>query len=94
MSQRLAPAYLTKDEFLAILDDIRNLVAANDSFEGSLSYELPWSTELGDPVDDSRSGFRVRASYRTGNSMGQGGMRMLSEWMEVPDADTGAHSES
>lgn len=83
MSERFAPTYLTKDQFVAVLEDMRDKVLANDSFEGSLSYELPWSTELGDPVDDSRSGFRVRASYRTGNSMGQGGMRMIGEW--VPD---------
>jgi quinol monooxygenase YgiN len=79
-----APAYLTKGQLLAVLDEVRQLVAENDSFEGSLSYELPWSTELGDPVDDSRSGFRVRASYRTGNSMGQGGMRMIGEWVDEP----------
>lgn len=83
------PVHLTKEQFLAVLDDIRDLVVADDSFEGSLSYELPWNTRC-DPVneDDPSDGFRVRASYRTGNSMGQGGMRMLGEMREVPDADT------
>jgi len=82
---QLIPTYLDKEAFLGILDDIRNLVAAGDSFEGSLSYEFPWNTELGDPTDDPRGeGFRVRASYRTGNSMGQGGMRMVGEWSDPP----------
>ena len=34
---QLIPTYMSKDEFLVILDDIRTLVAAGDSFEGSLS---------------------------------------------------------
>lgn len=87
-TMRLMPVYLTKDQFLAVLDDIRELVVADDSFEGSLSYELPWNTYC-DPVredDPSGPGFRVQASYRTGNSMGQGGMRMLGEMREVPDS--------
>ena len=79
---QLIATYLSKDEFLVVLDDMRALVAAGDSFEGSLSYEFPWNTEMGDPADDPADGFRVRASYRTGNSMGQGGMRMVGEWDE------------
>lgn len=74
---------MTKDELLAELDAMRTLVAKDDSFEGSLSYELPWHTEVGDPVSDPDGpGFRVRASYRTGNLMGQGGMHLVGEWSE------------
>lgn len=82
--KKIIPTYMTKDQLLVILDDIKTLVSKDDSFEGSLSYEFPWSTELGDPTDDPKggNGFRVKASYRTGNSMGQGGMRMVGEWTE------------
>lgn len=74
--QRMMPRFLTKGQLLAILEDIRTVVANDDSFEGSFSYEFP-------DDDDPPNGFRVRASYRTGNSMGQGGMRMIGEWVEV-----------
>lgn len=70
----MIPKYLTKDELLAVLDDLRAHIEANDSFEGSFEYTFP---EQGDPSGD---GFRVRASYRIGNSMGQGGMRMVGEF--------------
>ena len=76
MSQRMMPVFNTKEQLLWILDDIRARVVADDSFEGSLSYELP-------DDDDPADGFRVQASYRTGNSMGQGGLRMIGEMREV-----------
>lgn len=85
--QRMLPVYVTKEQLLAVLDEVKALVEDDDSFEGSLSYELPWAKEIGYPVDDpiGRPGFRLRASYRVGNSMGQGGLRMIGEWGEVPD---------
>jgi hypothetical protein len=75
------PVYLTVDELVALLDDLRTRVAAGDSFEGSIEYTMPWSVELGDPEDDpsGQPGFRVRAAYRVGNTMGQGGMVMVGE---------------
>lgn len=85
--QRMMPVYLTKEQLLAVLEEVQALVAADDSFEGSLSYEFPWHTEIGDSADDPDGpGFRVQASYRMGNSMGQGGIRMIGELREVPDA--------
>ncbi|MFZ2240074.1 MAG: hypothetical protein WAV90_11075 [Gordonia amarae] len=78
--QQFLPSYLTVDEFLAVLDDIRARVAVGDSLEGSLSWEFPWSAGMGYPVTDPVGpGFRVRASYRIGNTQGQGGYRMLGE---------------
>jgi hypothetical protein len=53
---------VTKAYLLAILDDIRAHVAADDSFEGSLQYLIP---ENGD-------GFELMASYRVDNLRGQG----------------------
>jgi len=74
----LTPIYLTKEQLLHIIDDIRSHVEANDSFEGSLEYGFPWDAAMGDPAtDEDKSGFRVCAAYRTGNSEGQGGMRLV-----------------
>lgn len=71
------PIFLSREELLEVLDDVRLRVERGDSWEGSLEYLLPWSEELGDPETDPPDGFRVRAAYRVGNLMGQGGMRMV-----------------
>lgn len=62
---------VTREELLAIIDDIRDLVQHDDSWEGYLNYLLP---EEGDPANIYA---RVEARYRVGNSEGQGGMRMI-----------------
>lgn len=62
---------MTKDQLLAVLDDIRAGVAAGDSFEGSIEYLMPGPLGLG-------GDFAVRASYRIGNTMGQGGLRVIA----------------
>lgn len=61
------PLTLTRDELLAVLDDLRNWVANDDSMEGRLAYE--WGTE--------RDTYNVSGVLRFGNSMGQGSVRML-----------------
>jgi hypothetical protein len=73
------PAGLSKDELLAVIDDIRARIAANDSFEGHLTWSFP--EQSGDIF-----AFDVTASYRVGNSMGQGGMRVIGKY----DTTTGA----
>lgn len=73
---QMVPVNLSHEDLLAVLDEIRARVAAGDSFEGSIEYLMPE-----DPDAPPRS-FDVRASYRTGNSMGQGGMRVIGEWRE------------
>lgn len=72
------PVPMSKDQFLAVLDDIRAHVADGDSFEGSLQYTIP--EEPGDGID-----FDVHAGYRIGNSLGQGGFRLIAG-EEVTDA--------
>ena len=67
----MKPVGMSKDELLAVLDDIRAVVAADDSFEGSIEYLIP--------EQELEADFAVRASYRTGNSMGQGGVRLIGE---------------
>jgi len=77
--QRLLPETMPREMLLHILDDIRAKVAAGDSFEGSIEYLIP-------EADGAPAGsFDVRASYRIGNLHGQGGMRMIGRWAEVPE---------
>ena len=63
---------LKQGELLAIIDELRALVAEGDSFEGFLNYLLP---EQGDPKGTYA---RVEARFRYGNKRhGQGFMRMI-----------------
>lgn len=57
-----------REELLALIDDIRERVAAGDSFEGKLQYLLG---------ADADRPFEVAALYRTGNRLGQGGTRLV-----------------
>lgn len=77
----MTPACLTTAEFVAILEDIKKVVAERDSFEGTLTYTFP---EEDDPDDT----FRVEARYRIGNSMGQGGMVVVGEFGEEGPSET------
>ena len=97
----MKPVPKTRDELLAILDDMRAVVAADDSMEGSIEYLIPVPEQCGrcdgsgvflgtpcqhcdgsgmyfDP-DLKDAEFVVRASYRVGNSMGQGGVRLVGD---------------
>lgn len=73
----LKPVPMSRPKLLATLEDILKTVRADDSFEGSIEYLMP--TE-GDPD----CAFMVRASYRVGNSMGQGGVRMIGDMVNQP----------
>jgi hypothetical protein len=70
----------TKAELLAILDDIRQCVQVDDSFEGSIEYLMP--TDV-----DPNADFMVRAAYRVGNSQGQGGMCLIGSNDEPASAE-------
>lgn len=72
------PVPMSKRQLLEVLDDIRARVADDDSWEGYLRYSVP--EEPGDGV-----AFDVQAGYRIGNSMGQGGFRLIAG-EEAPDA--------
>jgi len=65
---------MSKDELLAVLDDMRAAVARNESFEGSIEYLMPGPLDI-----ETNKEFAVMASYRVGNSMGQGGVRLIGE---------------
>ena len=67
---------LTRTQLLAELDGLRRSIEHDDSFEGSISYEITIEPEGDEPV------FLVMAALRIGNSMGQGGMRLLRAGLE------------
>lgn len=69
MTQNL-PVPSTYPAVAALLRNMADLVEAGDSFEGSIEYGLP--DVPGDPDE-----VMVRASFRIGNSMGQGGVRIV-----------------
>lgn len=71
----MKPVPISKDELLGMLDEIRQGVESGDTLEGSFEFTLPFPP-AGDPEDAE---FMARASYRIGNLMGQGGVRMLGE---------------
>ena len=56
---------------LAVLQNIAFCIEAGDSFEGNFTYSC---MEEGLEQDE----WEVSATYRIGNSMGQGGMRIIN----------------
>ncbi|MEU2724017.1 hypothetical protein [Streptomyces smyrnaeus] len=58
---------MSREQLVALLDDIRERVATGDSYEGNLQYF----------ISDGDHPYDVSAAYRVGNRMGQGGMRMV-----------------
>lgn len=75
---------MSQTDLLAVLDDIRQSVAAGDSFEGSIEYLMPGP--LGMDTDED---FAVMASYRVGNSMGQGGVVLIGAETSASAKDHG-----
>lgn len=66
-----APASLTAEDLIAVVDDFAQGVRTGDTLEGFLEITLG---------DEDR--FDVRARYRIGNLDGQGGYRMVGEFVE------------
>lgn len=69
----IIPVTLSREDLLAVLDDIRERVATGDSFEGHIEWLIP------DDESASAGSFDVRGAYRVGNTQGQGGMRVIGE---------------
>lgn len=59
---------MSREELLALIDDIRQRVADGDSFEGKLQYLLG---------TDSDKPFEVAALYRVDNKLGPGSTRTV-----------------
>ena len=74
---------MTKDELIVLLERALAALRADDSFQGSIAYEI-------------RPGgaFNVSAAIRVGNSMGQGGMMVVQEWEEEPAGGACPHANT
>lgn len=67
----LIPARMTYEQLADVLADMAVRARSGDSFEGHIEYLLPEDADA--PAVD------VTATYRVGNHMGQGGMRIIGE---------------
>lgn len=67
----LVPRRMKYAELADILSDMAERARAGDSYEGHIEYLIP-EDGSGGPFDVD-----VRGAYRIGNTMGQGGMRMI-----------------
>lgn len=72
-----APAQLTQDELVALLEDVLAGVRSGDTLEGFVEFLIGDAPETGD-----WSGWDVRARYRAGNTLGQGSWRMVGALVE------------
>lgn len=79
---RMVARPMTTEQLLMILDDIRQRVADGDSFEGNITWAMPIPDD-GQPDYPQDIQFLVGGGYRIGNSMGQGGYRMVGELRQV-----------
>jgi len=78
---RLVPKPLTQDQLVEVLADMAQRVERGDSFEGSIEYLMPGPFEdLMEIPEDTYA--LVKASYRVGNTDGQGGVRLIGVWGE------------
>lgn len=83
----LKPVPMTHAELTAVVKDMAAVVEAQDSFEGFIEYGMP-DPEDGAPGDTFAL---VKASYRVGNSMGQGAERPVrarpggARWVHADD---------
>jgi hypothetical protein len=75
---------MTKVELVSLFDGLAQLVGEGDSFEGFVEYQMP---DVGPGIPDPPPEVyaNVRARYRIGNSMGQGGMRFVGELVPRED---------
>jgi hypothetical protein len=67
---------MNRDELVAVLDDIRDRVAAGDSLEGHIRYSLT-------PVGQQ---YEVGALYRIGQLLGQGSTTIVGLGIDIPGA--------
>lgn len=67
------PAPATTEDLAGVLDDALTRVVAGDSFEGTITWEMP----TGEPELEGFD-FGLIARYRVGNLDGQGGLRVYT----------------
>jgi len=67
------PINMSKEDFIQVLKDILQTIENDDSYEGNLTWLMPEEENAEHPFD-------IIATYRIGNSVGQGSTRMIGEW--------------
>jgi hypothetical protein len=86
----LIPKEMHPRDIAAVLRDMADRVESGDSFEGSIEYLLPDVPEWAQRGEPEPPGYEhrdyrlVRATYRVGNTDGQGGVTMIGEVPYVP----------
>lgn len=75
---------VTHDELVKVLEDVLQRVKEWDSFEGFINYLMPitFDEELDKKYQEDGIYAILEARYRIGNSMGQGGMRMIGKMVD------------
>ena len=68
------PVPMSYEALAAVLRGMADLVEQGDSFEGSIEYTMPGPDT---PHPEVEADVMVRAAFRIGNTMGQGGMRII-----------------
>jgi hypothetical protein len=74
------PAVVSREDLVAILNDMADRVRVGDCFGGSIEFEY-WDQENGAGKDE----FSAMGAYRVGNLEGQGGMRIIRSGEKVKD---------
>lgn len=69
------PVPLSKDELVTMLADVLDGVRSGDTLEGSIEFLQPFDTGAGGEPPDAD--FMVIACYRTGNTAGRDGVRVV-----------------
>lgn len=72
-SANSGPESFSQEQLVAVLENILEGVKTGDTLEGSIEFLLPYPP--GGESEDAD--FMVRASYRIGNTEGQGGLRII-----------------
>ncbi|MEV7466202.1 hypothetical protein AB0O20_06755 [Streptomyces kronopolitis] len=67
---------MNREELVTLLDDIRDRVAAGDSLEGHIRYNL-------NPIGEQ---YEVGALYRIGQLLGQGSTAIVGIALDIPGA--------
>jgi len=73
----MEPIKIPKTGLASILREMAKAVENNDSFEGSISYEICASDHNSKTINMSI--YDVTGSFRVGNSEGQGSMRIFGD---------------
>jgi hypothetical protein len=78
MMSNLIPKYMSRDELLFVLEEITTTVREYDTFGGFIEFDA-----MDESIPEGKD-FAVVASYRIGNSRGQGGVVLIGT---IPNAD-------